>query len=212
VLRQLLLCSSIVLVAVAASTAAARSEARGHAATPCSKGVYSQLKTFSDRDRRRVNMTPVTTTVKALVAKKAPGRRPSRRKDGFERQVWRLVAQITLFRVASDGTMQLVLFDDNTYMQAELPAIRCVPRRARNRTAIIAARQAMSRCGPPTSDWQPLGAVAFLNGVGYWGQHGGAGASPNGAKLSPLLRFVPIAGCGAGSHGEGVLRPPKKRP
>jgi hypothetical protein len=211
VLRQLLVCSSVVLVAVVASTADARPVTRGHA-TRCNYGVYSQLRTLSDRDRRRVDLKPRTTTIKSLVAKKGRGHRPSRRDDGFERQVWRVVAQITLFRVAPDGTMQLVLFDDGTYMQAELPAIRCVPRRARSRSAIIAARQALSRCGPATSDWQPLGAVAFINGVGYWGQHGGAGGAPNGARLSPVLRFVPIAGCGAGSRGEGVLRPPKKRP
>jgi hypothetical protein len=186
-------------VAVAST---ANANTHGHGRRPvirCVKGLTFGLKTLSDRDRELIRLNPVTTTIKALATKNTTYRRTHhRRTRGFERQVWRVVAEITLYRVDSDGTMQLVLFDDGTYMQAEMPAVSCIPRNARNRTGMEAARNAFARCGPATEQYQPLGAVAFLNGVGYWGRHTGPATAPNGAKLSPVVRFVPLAGCGAG--------------
>jgi hypothetical protein len=64
---------------------------------------------------------------------------------------------------------------------------------------MVAARATFARCGPATDSFQPLGAVAYVNGVGYWGRHSGPATAGNGAKLSPVVRFVPIAGCGAGA-------------
>jgi hypothetical protein len=186
------------MLAVVASTANAGAHAR-RPAIRCDSGYVFRLKTLSDRYRKAVRLKPVTTTIKALAGKTAPARRPARRMKGYERQVWRLVAQITLFRLDANGTLQLVLFDDGTYMQAEIPAISCIPRKARDRSAMIAVRTAFGRCGPATEDWQSLGAVGYLNGVGYWGLRGrsSSGLARNGAALSPVVRFVPLAGCGA---------------
>jgi hypothetical protein len=186
------------MLAVVASTADAGAHAR-RPAIRCDSGYVSRLKTLSDRHRTAIRLRPVTTTIKALAGKTAPGRRVGNRMRGYERQVWRLVAQITLFRLDANGTIQLVLFDDGTYMQAEIPAIACIPRKARDRSAMVAVRAAFGRCGPATLDWQPLGSVAYLNGVGYWGRRGrgSSGLARNGATLSPVVRFVPLAGCGA---------------
>jgi hypothetical protein len=53
-----------------------------------------------------------------------------------------------------------------------------------------------TKCGHPTGDWQPLGAVAYVGGVGFWsGARSGRGIAPNGAELHPVTDFRPVAGC-----------------
>jgi hypothetical protein len=195
VLRRFSFCAFLALVVVA-GTANARPHSR-RPAVRCSTGLLSQLRTLSDRDRRKVYLKPVTTTIETIAAKAPPAKQPTRRQVGFPRQVWRLVAQITLYRLAPNGELQLVLFDSGSYMQAAVPAAACIPLRARQRAAIIAARAAIMRCGPASESWEPLGAVAYVSGVGYWGKRGARTAAPNGAELSPVVDFAPIAGCGA---------------
>jgi hypothetical protein len=52
-------------------------------------------------------------------------------------------------------------------------------------------------CGTPRPDWQPLGAVMYISGVGFWSQKGKPrrGAARNGAELHPVTGFRVVAGC-----------------
>ena len=82
-------------------------------------------------------------------------------------------------------------------MIAELPFAACLPRTTRDRRAIVASSvRFVGRCGFPTSDWQPLGAVVLISGVGFWDvAHGQDGAARNYAELHPVTGIRFISGC-----------------
>jgi hypothetical protein len=119
------------------------------------------------------------------------------RRYRFERQVWRVKAQIVEYKLEDDSGIHLVLFDRGRYMIAEMPAAACLSRRTRDRRALINARRLFAaRCGAPTATWQPLGAVALLSGVGFWDfPHGQEGAARNYAELHPVTGIRFLAGC-----------------
>ena len=108
-----------------------------------------------------------------------------------------MVAQITQFRLLPDGSIELALYDDNSYVRAGLPAPRCLSSSSRGRRAVLAARAFfVARCGDPKPDWQDLGAVVNVSGVGFWsGRRLTSQAAPNGAELQPLTSLRLIAGC-----------------
>jgi hypothetical protein len=160
-------------------------------------GALWRLKTFSDPDRFKVNMTPKSTTIGAIRQRQAPAHLPTRRSTSFQRQVWQVAAQITAFW--RDGNeLRLELFDHGGYMSAAIPAPSCLPSTARSRASMIATwQQFMDTCGHATKAVQPLGAVMTVTGVGYWGQNRGTNrTSPNGAELHPVTSLRPVVGCG----------------
>jgi hypothetical protein len=70
-------------------------------------------------------------------------------------------------------------------------------RRATKRRYAARARF-VSRCGFPISDWQPLGAVAYVTGVGFWDvPHGQTGHARNYSELHPVTALRFLAGCRA---------------
>jgi hypothetical protein len=161
-------------------------------------GTLWRLKTLSDAGRKFVLLTAKTTTVGALAARTAPKTVSARRRTSFQRQAWEVVAQVVEYRL--DGSdLRLVLYDDGAYINAVLPAPSCLPKTTRNRSAIIEARNTfIEKCGRPSSTRQPLGAVAYIRGIGLWGgKRTERGAAPNGAELYPVTGFRPIAGCGS---------------
>jgi hypothetical protein len=115
------------------------------------------LKTLSDPQRKLVNLHPRTTTIRAINRRRAP-RGPTRRRDGFERRVWRVNAQIVEYKAEADADIHLVLFGQGGYLIAEMPAADCLPRKTRDRSAIVNARRVfVRRCGAPTDAWRQLG-------------------------------------------------------
>ena len=124
---------------------------------------------LSDPERKLVNLHPKNTTAAAINARLQPRPTPKTRSSNFSRQVWRVGAQITDFKLEGDGDIHLVLFGDGRYLIAEMPAVGCIPKRARDRKAMIAVRKKLeTRCGKPTKQWQLLGAVVFISGVGFF--------------------------------------------
>ena len=122
-----------------------------------------QLKTFSDPQRNLVNLRPKNTTLAAINALPQPHPTPKTRSTTFERQVWRITVQIVKFKAEGDSDIHLILFDGAAYGIAEMPAARCLPKKTRDRKAIIAARKKFtSSCGTPTDRWKELGAVARI--------------------------------------------------
>jgi hypothetical protein len=156
-----------------------------------------KLKTLSDPERKLVRLHPRQTTIAAIGAPAAPHPTPLRRRTGFQRQAWQVVAQIVQFRLLPDGSIELVLYDDNAYVRAGLPAPKCLSSSSRARRAILATRaQFAARCGDPKPGWQDLGAVVNVAGVGFWsGRRLTSQAAPNGAELQPLTNLRLIAGC-----------------
>jgi hypothetical protein len=156
-----------------------------------------RLKTLSDPQRRLVNLHPRNTTIAAINALPMPHPTPTTRNTAFERRTYRVKAQIVQFKLEDDSDIHLILFWQGRYMIAEMPSAACLPRTTRDRRAIVAARAGfVRRCGTPTSDWQYLGAVVLVSGVGFWDTpHGQSGAARNYSELHPVTALRIAAGC-----------------
>jgi hypothetical protein len=130
----------------------------------CGSELWS-LKTLSDPLRRRVNLHPRATTIAAINARPMPVRAPTRR-DAFERQVWRVSAQIVEYKLEDDQDIHLVLYGAGAYLIAEMPAASCLPRRTRDRRAIVRVRRFFETgCGAATNSWHQLGAPSLTSAV-----------------------------------------------
>jgi hypothetical protein len=189
----------VALAVTVAAAVAAVTPSHGHAsATQSACGVELwPLKTLSDPQRGLVNLHPRNTSVRAINALPRPYPTPRTRNTVYERRAWRVKAQIVHFKLEDDSDIHLVLYWGGRYMIAEMPFAGCLPRTTRDRRAIVVARVGfVRRCGFPTSDWQSLGAVAYLSGVGFWDvPHGQTGAARNYAELHPVTALRIVAGC-----------------
>jgi hypothetical protein len=188
----------IVLVVVGLATAAAT--AAGHeTATPSAArcgGTLWRLKTFSDTGRRLVHLTPEVTTIADIGKRAFPRPVPKLRRTRFQRQAWEVVAQVTQYRLENGG-LRLVLYDAGSYLNAVIPLPTCLSAKTRARDQIAAVwKQFVGACAQPTPTWQSLGAIAYIGGVGFWGQkRTDRGAAPNGAELHPVTDIRIVAGC-----------------
>ena len=144
-----------------------------------------------------MRLSPRQTTIGALGKPAAPHPTPRRRRTEFQRQAWKVVAQITQFRLLPDGSIEFALYDDNSYVRAGLPSPRCLTSSSRARRAILATRaRFVARCGDPKPGWQDLGAVGYVTGVGFWSsRHLTSQAAANGAELQPVTGLRLIVGC-----------------
>jgi hypothetical protein len=199
-MRRIALIALFLAVAATAATAAptAATRATRPSAQTCG-GILWRLKTFSDPGRRRVNTTPRLTTIGSINDRQYPRPLPRSRRTSFQRQTWRVIAQITEYRL--DGNeLRLVLFDHGTYMNAVIPAPACLSRTTRARGSISSVwSMFFSACGRAQRTWQPQGAVVYVDGVGFWSSRFKTrrGMARNGAELHPVMGLRPIAGCGS---------------
>ena len=155
------------------------------------------MKTMSDIQRRAVQLASDSTTIGAISRRPFPRPTPRRRRTNYQFRAWQVVAQVTNYRIES-GAIRLILFDAGTYLNAVIPAPSCLSARTRGRAAIAAAwKKFVLDCGTPKPEWQPLGAVIYISGVGFWSQRGlpRRGAASNGAELHPVTGFRVVAGC-----------------
>jgi hypothetical protein len=157
------------------------------------------LKTLSDPQRKLVNLHPKNTTATAINALPQPHPTPKTRSTDFSRHVWRISAQIVEFKIEGDSDIHLVLFSDGAYLIAEMPAAKCLPKKTRDRKAIVAARKKFeTNCGKPTNKWKQLGAVATISGVGFFDiPHTQKPHAGNFAELHPVTGIKFVSGCGA---------------
>ncbi len=191
--------AGLIALLLAAATSAAAAVASRDAATPSPArcgGTLWRLKTFSDPSRGSVRLTPMTTTIAAIAAQPFPRPVPTRRRTPFQKQTWEVVAQVTQYRL-HDGGVQLVLFDAGSYLNAVIPLPSCLSSGTRARADIAATWKTFTaRCGRATLDWQPLGAIVYARGIGFWSPRGTAqGSARNGAELHPVTGFRIVAGC-----------------
>jgi hypothetical protein len=185
----------VLLAAVAFAAAAAGRDSAGPTAARCG-GQLWRLKTLSDPERNRVQLAPKRTTIPAIGARPFPRPVPRTRRTPFQRQVWEVVAQITQYRVETSG-IRLILFDNDSYLNAVIPTPDCLSRGTRALKEIAATfRLFASDCGHTASSWQSLGAIVHVRGVGFWSQRRGLrGSARNGAELHPVTGFRVLAGC-----------------
>jgi hypothetical protein len=187
----------IALLAIGAATIAASAAGRDSAAPSAARcgGSLWRLKTFSDSGRSAVRLTPETTTIADIGKRPFPKPLPRKRRTPFQRQAWEVVAQVTQFRLEAGG-VRLVLFDAGSYLNAVIPLPDCLSSRTRERDQITSSwRQFSGECAAPRADWQPLGAIAYVRGIGFWGQKEARGSARNGAELHPVTSIRVVAGC-----------------
>ncbi len=185
------------LVATAFTAAAAGRRSSGPTADRCG-GQLWQMKTLSDPQRNAVDLEPTATTIAAIGERPYPRPLPRTRRTAFQRHVWQVVAQITKYRVETGG-IRLELFDHESYLHAVIPTPDCLSSKTRARNDIVSAFKLFSgECGHPTTrDWQSLGAIVYVRGVGFWSQRRSLrGAAGNGAELHPVTGLRIVAGCG----------------
>jgi hypothetical protein len=188
------------LIFLAAAGTAAATAGQRHSNAPSAArcgGPLWRLKTFSDPQRRQVDLAPQQTTIAAVRERKGPGQPPTRRSTPFQLHTWEVPAQITSYKLEATGALRLVLFDNGSYMNAVIPAPSCLSARTRERAEVIATWLAfVAKCGKGTSSWQSLGAVFFVRGVGFWSQKRQLrGAAPNGAELHPVTGLRIVVSC-----------------
>ena len=183
-------------LAVAATSASARPR-RGVQLPARCLGTIQRLKTLSDRDRRRVNMRPRSTTIGAIAQLPTPNPTPTRRRTPFQRQAWEVIGQIVVYRSLPDGSIDVALFDDGGYVRVGMPSPDCLTKASRGRGAIVAARRDLvSQCGAPRPNSPALGGIAYVTGVGFWnGDRPKLQAAANGGELQPVTNLRLIAGC-----------------
>jgi hypothetical protein len=187
-----------VAVCLAAGAFAARGDQRLQGPGTVCGGTLWRLMNLSDIDRMKVNLHPEDTTIAAIAALHDPRSIVPRRTTAFQRRVWRLRAVVDRYRIASNGEIVLILFsiDTNQFMNAYLPSVPCLVKRARDRTGMLSARKAWtSRCPKVTPAWQLIGVTVEVGGVGYWNPvRTTRGALKNGAELRPVTNLKIVSG------------------
>jgi hypothetical protein len=201
--KRVVLIAVTTLAAAAASSAAPENRAEpelagrseAELADHCG-GQLWRMKTLSDRRSESVRLATRRTTIAAIGRRPFPQRLPRLRRTPFQRQIWEVVAQVTVFRLQNGG-LRLVLFDGGAYLNAVIPTPRCLTSRTRARDAITSTwRRFVHDCARPNGHWQDLGAIVYIRGVGFWSQRlPRRGAAKNGAELHPVTGFTVVAGC-----------------
>jgi hypothetical protein len=179
--------AAVALAGAALALTAATADAQ-RATTGCDPENLG-LKTLSDPQRNLVSLRPKATTIAAIDRLARPRPTPTARATGFQRHVWRVRGQIVEYRLEQDGDVDLALYDGKrSYLTATMPHPRCLSARTRAREAIVRARARLEGlCGPARPAWRGLGAVAVVDGVGYWGARH--------AELRPVTGLRLVAGC-----------------
>jgi hypothetical protein len=198
-LRRVVPRGTVAMTALAAiASVAAMDVGRAPAAsTRLSCGVENwPLKTLTDPQGRLVRLRPKATTIRAINKRPMPHPTPTSRDNAYERQVWKVRAQVVEYKHEEDGDIHIVLFDEGSYLIAEMPDAGCLVH-ARARRSMIAARRLFeTSCGAATSSWRDLGATVSIAGVGFWDfAHGQRGRAGNYAELHPVTSLRIIAGC-----------------
>lgn len=186
----------VLLAATAFAAAAAGRDAAGPTPARCG-GELWRLKTLSDPGRNKVQLESTDTSIAAIGKRPYPRPVPKVRRTAFQRHVWQVVAQITKFRFETEG-IRLELYDHESYLNAVIPTPECLSIASRARKDITSTFKLFAdECGHPTTrDWQSLGAVVSVRGVGFWSQRRGLrGAARNGAELHPVTGLRIVAGC-----------------
>ena len=189
--------TAALLIAATAAAAAANTRITASPSAERCGGPLWRMMTLSDAGRVTVRLTPASTTIGTIGRRPSPQPLPATRRTTFQRQTWEVVAQLTDFRLERGG-IRLVLYDSNSYMNAVIPSPACLSDRSRARAQIAAVwKQFAADCARAKPGWQSLGAIVYVQGVGFWSPRlwGVRGAAPNGAELHPVTGLRIVSGC-----------------
>jgi hypothetical protein len=153
-----------------------------------------QIKTLSDLERGRVDLTPVRTTIEALISLKRPAHTPSySRIWPTEFTTYQIEGYLGGYRPESDGDVHLIMFgleNQRASMVVEIPDPRCSGACESGLSSDFAkARETLNEIlAQPNPTDQPI--VIRVTGVGFFDRnHGQIGAAPNIIELHPVLKL-----------------------
>jgi hypothetical protein len=149
-----------------------------------------EVKTLSDPDARRVQLTPVAATVESLATLPRPRYLPPYGRAGrTETTIFCVEGRLKDFTTESDFDIHVIIagLDDTTAtLIAEFPDARCSGVCASGYRALMArARQALEHT---LATIQTDTVRLRIMGVGFFDRpHGQHGAAPNNIELHPVL-------------------------
>lgn len=193
----------VVRATLAAVVVAAASAVLGSRATPTDAAPLGHVacgterwavKTLSDPEANRVNLTPKATTIAHMRALAAPSTMDASRLPQ-EFQAYRIAARLLGFKFEHDGDVHLAVADPSTggTMIVEFPNGGCTHGAsaiARHRIA-QAKRALLAACGTPgSSSFTTLRGTATITGVLFFDfKHGQRAVAPNAVELHPVTTF-----------------------
>jgi uncharacterized protein (TIGR03437 family) len=155
------------------------------------------VKTLTDEDAAKVNLSPQTATVNYLLSLSAPAQLPEQQRIApIELQTFQVTARLVGFVMETDMDFHVVIADpaDLTHtMIVEIPSPNCANAcRSGHSPDFVAARTALAqRFGAPTSSFQQLPSVLVsVTGTAFFDSlHGQTGVAANGIELHPVMRI-----------------------
>jgi hypothetical protein len=155
------------------------------------------VKTLSDPDRTKVDLSPVGTAVAKFRTRTRPGitfGTSTPRFGKVEFHTWQLKARPIRAKLEDDQDIRLVISVPSApakTMIVEFPRPTCVASPFK-RLKIATARQSfLNNCGAVSnSSWLKLAGSITIVGVGFWDERRGqTGVAPNGIELHPALNM-----------------------
>jgi hypothetical protein len=146
------------------------------------------VKTGTDSSASSVNLTPVDTTLAALVALPKPASLPSTRIAPTELETVRLTnVTLTQYKSESDSDYHLGIVSGSAQLEAEIPSPACASGSA-FAAALAKARTDFDAKFKVTGSYQQANIPVTITGVAFFDMpaHGANGA-PNGIEMHPLL-------------------------
>ncbi|MFL5346213.1 MAG: hypothetical protein ACJ8AT_15595 [Hyalangium sp.] len=156
------------------------------------------VKTGSDADISRVNLTSTTTTIASLVGLSAPGSLPANnRVSPVELTTYRLRnVTMTKYKAETDSDYHIVVSDGSRTMIVEIPHPGCVSGSSPLYSKIQSARAAFDAKYSATSSFKTSSDTVTVVGVGFWDfAHGQTGVAPNAIELHAVTFFCSGLNC-----------------
>lgn len=187
----------VITLVLCSSAIAARPSGPRVTRSQCGNGLGA-MKVWADKQRFRVNAQGKSVDLNFVYRLRPPATQPRTRKTKWQKNIWEIKGQIVEYKL-DHGEIRIVLYWDTRYMNVVLPYPQCLMKKTRMKSSMINTWNFfVSRCGTPRFVFQPLGAVVYVRGVGFWANKNlhRRGIAPNGAELHPITRIDVVAGCG----------------
>jgi hypothetical protein len=191
---------SLAVALVSPLAVAQKTKEEVKAASNKPKSQRWQVSWGVDPDARKVDATPVKTTIARLLKFKRPKDLPgkgtipnkykTKRIKGVETVVWTVSGTVINVAYERDGDYRLILADEKgNELTCVLVDPKRAPKRGRFSSRIEGARAIVVRTFHPTLTPREVRTPATLTGFGYFGKfNSDANKSPEGFQLHPVFK------------------------
>jgi hypothetical protein len=156
------------------------------------------VKTGSDADASRINLSSVTTTIGTLAGYARPSSLPdNNRVSPVELTTYRLRnVTMTGYKLEPDSDIHIVVSSGGQSMIVEMPHTGCVSTSSPLYSRIQSARNAFLSTHSATSTYKTTNETVTVLGVGFWDyNHGQTGVAANAIELHAVTFFCSGLDC-----------------